>query len=177
MFDQWLQLVAAEFEKPGYREVEKAQYTITLLEGEPRKIVTSLKDPTYDDIIKVFENKYGDVLVRIQKAVLEIAESEHITTFSVKDLDPLYNKLLSNWNYVLKKTNDDINLKNSSWLLTALVHPKLPKVLIHRWDSEKIKDEQKGGCQNSNIPIPFDELLVKLQETIQVARRTDTGTE
>lgn len=81
--------MAAEFEKPGYTEVEKAHYTITVLEGEPHKIVMSLKDPSHDDITQVLENKYGDVLARIQKAVLERAESEHITTVSVKELDPL----------------------------------------------------------------------------------------
>jgi hypothetical protein len=175
MFDQWRELVDAEINKPGYSEVEKVHYTLSVLEGEPSKVVAALKDPTYEDIINALENKYGDVLAMVQKAVIDIAEVPGATNPTVKELDHLYTKLNAAWHYLLKKTNNDPNLRACSWILTALVRPKIPKSLLMKWDSEVIKAEKSNPTQKSCLPIPLDRLLENLQEALQIARRTDTG--
>jgi hypothetical protein len=131
-------------EKPGYSEIEKVHFAVTLLDGECRTLVAGLKDPTYDDVITALENKYGDVMSRIQKAVLEIASIHVITTLTLKDLEPFYGKLLSNWNYLRKKTERHCDLQANSWIFTALVRPKVPKTLIRRWDAEQLKRESRS---------------------------------
>ena len=168
LFDQWKELVEGELSKPGYSETEKAHFVVTCLEGESQKLIAGLKDPTYEDIITVLENKYGDSMARIQKAIIEIAELEPVTGLSVKELEPFYGKLNSNWNYLLKKTEGICELKRTSWIFTALVRPKTPRTLIRRWDGEQLKEE------TPTLPLPFDKFLHKLHEALQVSRRTET---
>lgn len=167
LFDQWREMLEDEFKKQGYTACEKAYYTISLLQGEAQKIGASLKDPSYEDLIKVLENRYGDVLTKIQNCVIEISNLKTVPIVSVKDLDDLYNKVLANWNYICKKSNDAESLKANSWILTALVRPKLPRALIRKWDSER-RDE-------NNLPISLDKLLVKLYDALQIQRRIECG--
>ena len=174
MFDQWRELVEAEINKPGYSEVEKVHYTLSVLEGEPSKVVAALKDPTYEDLINALENKYGDVLARVQKAVIEIAQVQQAVNPTVKELDPLCSKLVAAWNYLLKKTNNSQDLLNSSWILTALVRPKVPKTLLRKWDTEVLRAEKNHQMPNSCLPIPFATLVDNLQEALKIARRTDS---
>ena len=78
----------------------------------------------------------------MQKAVVEIADLSQAVNPTVKDLDPICTKLNAAWNYLLKKTDNDPNLISSSWILTALVRPKLPKTLLRKWDSDVLKAEK-----------------------------------
>ncbi|XP_064621089.1 uncharacterized protein LOC135483944 [Lineus longissimus] len=172
LFDQWKQLVETELEKPGYSEVEKTHIVISLVDGEVSKLISGLKDPSSDDILEFLENRYGDVLTKIQKAVNEIAAVPAVSSPSAKDLDSLYNLLNSNWNYIMKRTEDDKHVVRASWIFTALVRPKLPKGLLKKWDGEIIKEEKSMGT-TSELPIRFDTLLEKLQDAVKVARRTE----
>ncbi len=174
MFDQWKELLEGEVSKPGYSGTEKAHFAISLLEGECRVMVAALKDPTYEDVISVLENKYGDSLARIEKAIVEISSIDPITSPSAKDLEPFYGKLLSNWNYLLKKTEGHCHLHENSWIFTALVRPKLPKVLVRKWDTEQLREEERRFHTKSTLPVPFEKLLDNLKEALQVARRTET---
>ena len=173
LFDQWRNLVDSEVEKPGYSAVEKTHLLISLLEGDVAKLVSALKDPTYDEIMLFLEHRYGDVLARIEKAVNEIANVSLVTSPTVKELDPLYNKLLANWNYITKHAKEDNTVVKSSWILTALVRPKVPKSLLKKWDAERLKDEKKS-CHTSSLPVSFDIFLEKIQDALKVARRSDS---
>ncbi|XP_074649826.1 uncharacterized protein LOC141904997 [Tubulanus polymorphus] len=173
LFDQWKSLLDAEFEKPGYSDVEKAHYTLSLLEGEAQRYISTLKDPSYEEIIDALDDKYGDVQTKIEQAVLEIANLKPVTSTSVKELDRLYSKLVSSWNYILKKTQDDEELVHSSWVLTCLVRSKLPKPMLRRWDGERLKEDSKRK-EKSTLPILFDVLIEKVHESLLVARRTES---
>jgi hypothetical protein len=170
LFDQWQSLVEAEVRKPGYTEVEKAHIVISLVEGEVSKLLASLKDPTYEELMTFLENRYGDVLARIESSINEMANIPAVTNPTVKELDPLYNKLVANWNYITKKTKDDPGVLETSWILTAIVRPKLPKSMIKRWDAERIREEKRGSP--SILPMTFDSLLEKIQDAVKVARRS-----
>ncbi|XP_074645836.1 uncharacterized protein LOC141902095 [Tubulanus polymorphus] len=182
-FESWVELVEAEVEKPGYSDVEKAHLVKTLVDGDAKKLVLALRDPTYDNIMKALDNKYGDVHTRLQKAIVDISAIEPAMTLSVKDLDPLYTKLLSCWNYLMKKTESDVHLIKSSWVLTSLVRPKLPKSLVRKWESDSLRnekrDENNDGEQStdeyttSNLPMRFDHMFNKIQDALTVARRSD----
>ncbi|XP_064644692.1 uncharacterized protein LOC135498364 [Lineus longissimus] len=175
MFDQWRNLLEGEISKPGYTETEKAHFAISLLEGECREMVAALKDPTYENVLEVLENKYGDSLARINKAVVDIANMEAVTGTGAKELEGIYGKLLSNWNYLTKKTDGYCDLTENSWIFTALVCPKLPRVLIRKWDGEQMKETKRTRyVKKSPLPISFDQLLENLKEALQVARRTET---
>ena len=173
LFDQWRDLVDTEVDKPGYSEVEKTHIAISLLEGDVYKLVSSLKEPSYEDIMTFLENRYGDVLSRIEKAINEIASIAVVSSPTVRELDPVYNKLAANWNYIKKRTKDDPQVIESSWILTALVRPKLPRSLVRRWDSERIKRE-KSIRSPSQLPTAFDDLLEKIEDALRVARRSDS---
>ena len=171
-FESWVELVEAEVVKPGYSDVEKAHLVKSLVDGEPKKLVLALRDPTYQNIMKALDNKYGDVHTRLQKAIVDISTIEPVSTMSVKDLDPLYTKLLSCWNYLMKKTDSNNHLIESSWVLTSLVRPKLPKALLRKWDSDSLKHESDDD-EDINLPMKFDVMLIKIQDALTVARRSD----
>ncbi|XP_064648771.1 uncharacterized protein LOC135500981 [Lineus longissimus] len=173
LFDQWRDLVDAEVRKPGYSDVEKTHVVISLLDGEVAKLVSGLKDPSYEEIIEFLENRYGDVLARIEKAVNEIASVPVVKSPTVRELDPVLNTLVANWNYIKKRTHDDPELIRSSWILTALVRRKMPKSLVRKWDSERIKEEKRTTAP-SNLPIRIDDLIEKIQDAVKVARRSES---
>ncbi|XP_064622592.1 uncharacterized protein LOC135484832 [Lineus longissimus] len=127
-----------------------------------------MKDPDYQDILQVLESKYGDVESCVQKAVIEIANMEAPSSLALKDMEPFCHKLVSAWNYILKKTEALCELDETSWIFTALVRPKIPKTLLRKWDGEKLKAKTK-----STLPLKFPDLLERLLDALQVTRRTE----
>ena len=170
LFDQWKLLVEAELEKPGYSDVEKTRVVLSLLHEDLRKLIETLKEPTADEILEYLETRYGDVLARVERAVNEIAAIPAISNPTLKELDPFYNKLMTNWNYLTKRT-DEAMLIQMSWIFTAQVCPKLPKSLVKRWDSERIQKDEADGTV-SVLPVTFDVLLRKLRDAVTIARRS-----
>lgn len=173
MFEMWVGMVRKEMEKSGWSgDEEKAYFVFSCLDGRAKKKCLGLKNPKPEDILKYLEAEYGNVELKIEKAISKISDMKAIQ-YSVEEIDNMYTDLLAQWNYIVQKHPHPESLKKESWILTALAKPKLPEEIIREWETaKKRKMGLEDRSQSSKFPEDFDIFLCNLYDAYEVAVKT-----
>ena len=169
--EQWLEIIQANI-GDFKSNAEKTIFIKSKLEGEASRTIGILQDPSPEDIMNELEDKYGDKMNKVTQALDIFSEMEEAEDTSLSELERIYTKFASAWNYLTKKCDDERNFIESSWTLTAFARKKLPELLIMQFDKNRVREERDGKRTITNLPLTFPEFLQQLKDAVTIARRS-----
>ena len=122
-----------------------------------------MKGLSFEEITKVLDNSYGDLLSKVQKAIIVIANISHVAGINVEGLRSFCILHSQQHGIICKMMDINEHLVNRSWVLIALVRSKLPKSLIRKWDLESEENNDLNEIVDAKLPVNIDRMLKKRQ--------------
>lgn len=143
------------------KEKQKAKYTYLVLEKQFRNTYVEanrLKGATGENLIKLLESRLDNVVYRMgisptRPGARQLVSHKHI----------LVNGAIVNIPSYRLKPGDVVELKEKSKIntdLTALMHPKNPKINWIDWNEKEMKGTYMSHPERENVPENIKESLI-----------------